>query len=163
MSKMEEHDFTRKFCDAIGQASGWGYHTIRPNIAGLFKNSTRRSDALVLLEKYPPIVVECKFSSSSGTPVEDCRKYMGLECSYATGVHTGQKITLGIAVVYPDGADEWHSNPAYHRTISKTGSLTEVLFNTKHSDKSHQVTKLFGQAVLRQAGCKETYTILYHA
>lgn len=119
MAKMEEHDFTRKFCDAIRQTSGWDYHTIRPNIGRLFKNSTRRSDALVLLEKYPPIVVECKFSSSSGTPVEDCRKYMGLECSPATGVHTGQKITLGIAVVYPDGADEWHNNPAYHSDYIK--------------------------------------------
>ena len=114
MVKMDEHDFTREFGRALMEVTGWGHQNVRLNATGLFKGSAKRSDMLLLLPRYPPVVVECKFASSAGSPVDDCGKYMRLQCSSHANNHTGQTVRLGMAVVYPKGADSWIGQKKYH-------------------------------------------------
>lgn len=142
MVKMDEHDFTREFGRALMEATGWGHQNVRLNARGLFKGSTKHSDMLLLLPRYPPVVVECKFASSARSPVGDCGRYMGLQCSSQAKKHAGQTVGLGMAVVYPEGADSWLGRDDYHGDYIKDwfSNGGKFRYKTVSSDSSGAVS-----------------------
>ena len=102
-----EIDFNSRFAEVLAEVAGRPKSQILGDERNLLEGTTKRPDILLDIPNRPPCIVECKFDESNQSPVDDLEGKLGQTCSQETKHVAGEKVTIGVALIYPGGAEHW--------------------------------------------------------
>lgn len=120
---LTEIDFNSRFAEVLGEVSGLPGSWIVAEEEHQIAARQLRPDVLLDRPGLPPCIAECKFFESTGDPVVDIEQKLGQVCSENTRYVAGEKIKIGAAVRYPEGAKNWQKSEISDRFLENGETL----------------------------------------
>lgn len=120
---LTEVDFNSRFAEVLGEVSGLPGSWIVAEEEHQIADRQLRPDVLLDRPGLPPCIAECKFFESAGDPVVDIEQKLGQVCSENTRYVAGEKVKIGAAVRYPEGAKNWQKSEISDRFLENGETL----------------------------------------